>query len=185
MINLSRSSIRRLGSFVGLEGLNKADDFLNVAEAAKSRASELVQEICNEDVENGSDAVRKMDEVSNTLCKVADAAYMTYFLVPDRRWMQSGLQAYQSLLEYIGGLNSNESLFHSLNKYSGDTMSAEERAVADSLLWDFRSHGVGSPKKELITGLASRESSLCLQFDRNADAVTEGEQVRIPWILNG
>ena len=178
MSRLAASSVRRFGSFVGLDGLHDAEDFMPIARAAVKEAERLISDI--DRVTPGPEVVEVMDAISDSVCRVADVANFCYCIHPDDSWKLHSSKALQHLVQYISGLNTNEKLFHALDaslrgRGRSRDWTAEMEVVGRSLHGDFVNCGVGSQRSAAIQQIIAKEHQYGMQFQQ---CVTEHKEVQ-------
>lgn len=175
--------LRRLSGFAGLNGVNNAEDFLPVAQRAVKKTTELISGI--EAVKHGPDVVSVLDEISDSVCRVADVANFCYCVHPDENWRRHSSYALQHLVKYISQLNTNEELFSALKASLEDRVQSgewdsEAIVVGESLYRDFVSCGMGSNRKEEIHNLIALEHKLGMNFQKCATEHQEVKALSLP-----
>lgn len=118
----------------------------------ESRTQELISEATSEK------RCRKMvdifDELSDSLCKVADLAEFVRIAHPKGKYSQAAEQACISICGVVESLNTHHSLYQALNHVveHGDKLPSSEadRHVARLFLFDFEQCGIHLPEKERL-----------------------------------
>ena len=162
-------ALRQLSGFAGLNGLNNAEDFLPVAREAVKKTDGLISRIGH--VPPGAEVVEVLDEISDSVCRVADVANFCYSNHPDENWRSHSVRALQFLIQYIGKLNTNEQLFTALQaslaaRSSSVKWTSETQIVAESLHREFVNCGMGSNKSQDVQEHISAEHALTMKFQR-------------------
>lgn len=158
--------------FVGYKGLSQPDDFVKVAKGAIERTDGLISKM--DQVSIGPDVVGALDEISDSICSVADVANFCNCVHSNERWRTEARRASQILMNYISNLNTNLDLFNalksSLDKQQqqqlpmDDYWSEEALVVGQSLFRDFQNSGIGRPNRQEIVELIAMEHQLGNKF---------------------
>lgn len=125
--------------------LVNADGFHLLKKNALIRSEQLVQEATS-----GCHRSRKMveifDELSDTLCKVADMSEFVRFAHPDRKFSEAAEDACIAISGIVEKLNTNRELFQELKKVvdGGDRMPTNsiDDHVSKLFLVDFEQSGI-------------------------------------------
>eukprot|EP00210_Caulerpa_lentillifera_P000122 g117.t1 len=157
---------------LGYDGLSKPDDFLKVTKSAIDRTDGLILKVSK--TPTGPGVVRALDEISDSICRVADVANFCNCVHSDEKWRTEARRAFQLLVSYISKLNINMDLFNalkaSLDKQqkspSDDYWSEEALVVGQSFYRDFINSGIGSSNRKEIVELIALEHRLGSQFQR-------------------
>ncbi|KAJ1481415.1 hypothetical protein T484DRAFT_1807472 [Baffinella frigidus] len=141
-----RASAQDAGLF-GVAGLHAPRDFVQLAEQAGARVLELCKEV--EASGEGGKALggrallQTMDEISDTLCLVMDAAELCRSVHPDPEWKGGALEAYNILGGVVSELNAFRPLYQALvDAMTEGNFSEEEWRMAALLKADFEKGGV-------------------------------------------
>ena len=145
---LRLGSTSTAGGLFGLPGLHTPRDFMHLARGAEGACKRLVGEM--EESPPSARSLHLMDELSEQLCRVMDAAELCRNVHPDLAWRASSTDVYAFLAGYIQELNSNQSLYSSLvgvleTPSVWETLSEEERIMGRMLKSDMERSGVHLP----------------------------------------
>lgn len=143
---------------------------MKVAKGAMERTDELISKV--DQVSIGPDVVRALDEISDSICSVADVANFCNCVHSNERWRTESRRASQLLMNYISKLNTNLDLFNalkaSLDKQQQSPMveywSEEALVVGQSLYRDFQNSGIGCLNRKEIVELIGMEHQLGNKF---------------------
>ncbi|OXU28113.1 hypothetical protein TSAR_015381 [Trichomalopsis sarcophagae] len=132
--------------------LQNASGFQELESAAISHTDELV----NEAINSGGKRTRKMveifDELSDTLCKVADMAEFIRVAHPDSNFAQAAENACITISGIVEKLNTNRQLYNALScvAKNGDILKTTEidNHVAKLFLFDFEQCGIHLPEEQ-------------------------------------
>lgn len=110
-----------------LPGLSHPSDFVKLAEQAIHDCNSIRQELAtslNEEdggndkrVEKAKRTLHLLDDISNVVCTVIDAAELCRSAHATQQWRNGASDAFGVLSEYIGSLNADESLYRSLIRF--------------------------------------------------------------------
>uniref|UniRef100_H0V3B2 Mitochondrial intermediate peptidase n=1 Tax=Cavia porcellus TaxID=10141 RepID=H0V3B2_CAVPO len=134
----------RQGLF-GVPELSAPEGFRVAQEAALRRTEVLVEQACSTPA--GPDTVRIFDELSDTLCRVADLADFVKIAHPEREFREAAEEACRSIGTMVEKLNTNVELYQSLQRLLADkklvdSLDAETRRVAELFMFDFEISGI-------------------------------------------
>lgn len=155
--NNGLGSSQKEGLF-GVPDLHSPEDFSRLAaEAVKQARSDIDSLKKNKNL----NSVRLLDDVSNSLCGVADAAELCRNVHPDKLWMQYGNEAVQLVAEFMSEVNLDREVFDLLRRPPPET-NAELLTVHRHMKESMEHEGVGLPddKKERCLQLLDRELDL-------------------------
>jgi intermediate peptidase len=190
LFNMTGSSADpRPGKF-HVSGLHAADDFPRLAHAAVTRCEEtrrrttvLFTEVKAE-IDAGRGAGGKarsttlqylwaLDDISNSICEVIDAAELCRNVHPDPNFRQGAEQTFDILHSYMQILNTDETFYQNLRELCGcvDVMNAleeEEQRLAHLLFEEFKRDGAHLPAdtRTAIIGIQEAISQLGSEFSR-------------------
>ncbi|KAK6354911.1 Mitochondrial intermediate peptidase [Orbilia brochopaga] len=158
--------------------LHSPEGFIEFANVCLAKARKLSQSICGASTLNQQvTIIRKMDQLSDTLCRVVDLADFTRNTHPDPRFVQAADVAYNTVYNYMNELNTTTGLYTALKAAMTDSRVAEqghfgevERAVGGILLADFEKSGItlGSREKKRFVRLSSDISRVGREFVNEA-----------------
>lgn len=118
----------------------------------ESRTQELIEEAISQ--ERNRKMVDIFDELSDSLCKVADLAEFVRIAHPNRKYAQCAEEACISICGVVESLNTHKPLYQALSKVvqHGDTQSTSEvdQHVARLFLFDFEQCGIHLPEQERL-----------------------------------
>eukprot|EP00040_Diaphanoeca_grandis_P030756 m.182525 g.182525 ORF g.182525 m.182525 type:complete len:700 (+) comp32119_c9_seq1:308-2407(+) len=171
----SRSSVVSTGLF-NLDCLKTADGFLENTEAGIIEGDELFEKILA--VEPGNVRMLELvDDLSDLLCRVADAATCIRQLHPDARYRDKSTESFQLLAQYMGKLNMDLNLYNHLTTLDTPEASKEldEQSLRTlkSLLADFHLSGIHLPpsKQEKVLELGENIQTLELMFEHRQSTI--------------
>ena len=158
--------------------LLRPPDFLSLASSATLRCDSLRSSVRSR-LESGSsaatvsdaiDTLHILDEISNAVCSVIDAAELCRNAHADPEWRDYADRAFEMLSSYIAELNGDDALYRSLLAVCSDpgvfgALGEEERRMATMLRREFERDGIHLPPEERgeiqeITGHVVRLESL-------------------------
>ncbi|KAH8297311.1 hypothetical protein KR044_010304 [Drosophila immigrans] len=147
-INFTRNDV---GLF-GMHELRSADGFYLLRENVENSTQDLITEATS------SQRQRKMvdifDELSDSLCKVADLAEFVRIAHPKNKYMQAAEEACISICGVVESLNTHKPLYQALSRvvHDGDFLPTTEvdRHVAKLFLFDFEQCGIHLPEEERL-----------------------------------
>ncbi|XP_050445309.1 mitochondrial intermediate peptidase [Cataglyphis hispanica] len=152
-VNDENHSVNILTKETGLFGIPelKSEDGFNIL---KSRALTHVNVLINEAV--SKDRKRKMveifDELSNTLCKVADMAEFIRVAHPDQQYVRAAEDACITISGVVEKLNTHRELYDVLKQVAnnGDIQMTSDidNHVAKLFLFDFEQCGIHLPERQ-------------------------------------
>ncbi|EKX40505.1 hypothetical protein GUITHDRAFT_75461 [Guillardia theta CCMP2712] len=160
----------------GIKGLERPDDFPKKAKEAATKIVSLRDQV----IESSSQIPAKqiltlMDEISDSLCLVIDAAELCRSVHEHSAWKEGAVEAYEILGDLISELNSDEKLYRALDSCvsnmgaDGRAFDEEDVRMAWSLREEFERGGVHldrAGRQEMIE-LQGRASALLYQFTCN------------------
>ncbi|XP_071441409.1 mitochondrial intermediate peptidase isoform X2 [Hetaerina americana] len=156
----------------GVPELTEADGFRLLQERAISETEELVTEAC--------DPLRKrklvdiFDQLSDTLCQVADLAEFIRIAHPKESYASAAENACITISSIVEKLNTNRSIYEALHSvcYKGDFIptTAEDNHVAMLFLLDFELSGIHLPEERRKTVVALNDYILQLGRDFSYEA---------------
>ena len=146
--NLARSRDGRSHSSMGLLGskeLRRKDGFDVLTQRALEESERLVSKICSSPP--GEETVRHFDNLSDSLCQVADLAECIRNLHPDPAVVGSAQSSIMKLSERIETLNTHKGLYDKLDAVLSDptvytSLDPVTQRVAHSFMYDFLISGV-------------------------------------------
>ena len=153
----SASSARdgRGGGLFGVKGLKTAQDFPRLATEAVAEVENLVALVANCKASGqmrGRTLVAILDQISDTICLVMDAAELCRSAHPDMEWKHGAMAAYDLLAQLVARLNMDKNLYEALAccirraadpaRGKEDELEEEELRVAQLLKDDLERGGV-------------------------------------------
>ena len=164
----------------GVDGLVEPEDFPQLAAAAATEVQELMAFAVGGESSGtvrGQAFVAVLDQISDTVCLVMDAAELCRSTHPQQEWKRAAMQAYDVLAHLVATLNMNTPLYQALERcvsratskgdvHVNDQLDDEGLRVAQLLLTDFQRGGVhlddGGRKR--VLDLQDEIGQLCFQF---------------------
>ena len=121
------------------------------------------------------EVLRRLDAVSDTLCRVLDAAEAVRSLSASPAWRAAADASHESLSAYMFSLNGAVPLHAALVRVTECApvfrlLSEERRAVATALRAEFERDGIGRPRaaREAVAALQQEAARLCGEFAARA-----------------
>lgn len=150
--------------------LNRPEGFVEATQQALRRAGELVLDIRSLADRPSVSIVIKMDELSDTLCKVADLAECIRLVHPDPAMVEAAQSACLVINNYVEELNTDTRLHRSLDNLMKTPEYAHfddvTQRTSELLMHDFESSGIHleAAKRERVVALNSHILQLGHQF---------------------
>ncbi|XP_006894172.1 PREDICTED: mitochondrial intermediate peptidase [Elephantulus edwardii] len=140
----------RLGLF-GVPELSAPEGFRVAQEKALRKTELLVERACR--TPPGPLTVLIFDELSDSLCRVADLADFVKIAHPDAAFREAADEACRSIGTVVEKLNTNVELYQSLQKLLADkkleeSLDPETRRVAELFMFDFEISGIHLDKEK-------------------------------------
>ncbi|XBW37235.1 hypothetical protein QEN19_002818 [Hanseniaspora menglaensis] len=129
--------------------------------------------IIHQDQSAGADTlfIKRIDNLSNNLCKVIDMCEMIRSLHPDERYMNMANRIYDEMFEFMNILNTDIVLYNKLTSVMRNqdnlALDEEERIVGQILLDDFNKSGLfmnDEKVKDQFIKISSQISQLGQEF---------------------
>lgn len=154
--------------------LSKRDGFGGAASDAIKKSTRLVEEINSRASNPGIEVVDMMDELSDTLCRVADLSECIRQVHPDEKVAQEAQQACLNISNYVEQLNTNTGLHKALSAFmeSKEFSNYDEvtRRTTESFMHDFEISGIHleSSVRDEVVRLNNQILELIYQFTKNS-----------------
>ncbi|XP_032467325.1 mitochondrial intermediate peptidase isoform X2 [Phocoena sinus] len=134
----------RRGLF-GVPELSAPEGFRVAQEKALRKTEQLVRRVCS--APPGPQTVLIFDELSDSLCRVADLADFVKIAHPEAAFREAAEEACRSIGAMVETLNTNVELYQSLQKLLADkklvdSLDPETRRVAELFMFDFEISGI-------------------------------------------
>ena len=145
-------SERPVGALVQNCFLTDPKGFLRYAQITQIRCHKIVDDVLSaSSIEAYISIPKKLDLLSDSLCRVLDIADFVRATHPDVRFQKAATQAYAYLFEYMNILNTTPGLNSQLQKAVStpdvsEAWSGEEKTVARILLRDFAQSAINLPE---------------------------------------
>ncbi|EDO43059.1 predicted protein, partial [Nematostella vectensis] len=154
----------------GVPELNTKSGFQQMKNTALSAGSDLVKKVLSK---TGLELVEVFDELSDTLCRVADLAEFVRVSHPDLEFREAAEETSLSVSNFVETLNTNHKLYSVLKNAfynEGDAMSEETRKVAELFLFDFELSGIHLEEQKRQQFVELQDAILILgsQFSQGA-----------------
>lgn len=141
-------SLPKVGLFRN-EKLTSPDGLVDFSKASLRKAKELVRTMLLE-AKNTEDGklgyIRKLDQLSDTLCRVIDVAEFIRVAHPSQKWVEAAQKTHEIMFEYMNQLNTNVELYETLvlilDLHLRTRISQEEIEVGNYLRQDFERSGI-------------------------------------------
>jgi len=134
--------------------LTEPKGFVNYAQLTVARCQKIVEYVLSaSSTEEYIALPRKLDLLSDTLCRFLDTADFVHATHPDVRFQDAATQTYTYLFQYMNVLNTTPGLDAQLKKAVGTAevagaWSEVEKTVAQILLKDFAQSAISLPEHE-------------------------------------
>lgn len=152
----------------GIDHLQGPDGFQSLRDNALEKANNLVEEIVNQPPKS-QNVVTLFDELSNTLCKVADLAEFVRVVHPHPRFRARAEQASVAISSLVEQLNTDRRLYNALKESSfKDDL---DEYVAKLFMFDFEQSAIhlDDDKRRLVLQLNESILKLGSIFAANAN----------------
>eukprot|EP00930_Biecheleria_cincta_P036547 TRINITY_DN25051_c0_g1_i1.p1 TRINITY_DN25051_c0_g1~~TRINITY_DN25051_c0_g1_i1.p1 ORF type:complete len:726 (+),score=152.32 TRINITY_DN25051_c0_g1_i1:59-2236(+) len=154
------------GQLLEIEGLESARDFPRLAAEAVQEAR---QELLGAEKRPALELVQALDGVSNSLCRVADAAELVRNVHPDQEYVARASEAVQEVAGYMGEVNLDAAMYQGMKAAESsaefDDMSREARSVLHHMRVSMEHEGIHLPEAEKAECLQLLEQEQQLSFD--------------------
>lgn len=148
--NHSINLLKKETGLFGIPELKTEDGFDTLKNHALAEVNVLIEEATSKDRKRKM--VEIFDELSNTLCKVADMAEFIRVAHPDQRYVRAAEDACITISGVVEKLNTHRELYDSLKQVTsnGDTQMTSDidNHVAKLFLFDFEQCGIHLPEKQ-------------------------------------
>jgi len=134
--------------------LTEPKGFVDYAQLTVARCQKIVEYVLSaSSIEEYILLPRKLDLLSDSLCRFLDIADFVRATHPDIRFQEAATQTYTSVFQYMNVLNTTPGLNAQLNKAVGTAevagaWSEEEKTVVQILLKDFAQSAINLPEHE-------------------------------------
>lgn len=158
---------------------------------ALSTSDSLVNEITEKADYPDISVIQKMDELSNTLCNVADLAECIRQVHPDSKMVQKAQDACMSIGNYVEELNTNPYLYNAVRKLISDEQFQSHddvtKRTAETFLHDFEISGIHleTSKREKVVKLNNQILELSYHFHHNTSVPSLVRKDVCPPVLTG
>ncbi|OBA19252.1 zincin [Metschnikowia bicuspidata var. bicuspidata NRRL YB-4993] len=129
--------------------LTSPDGLVNFSKLSLTKAKSLVTSMLLEanNTEQGKlTYIRKLDQLSDTLCRVIDVAEFIRVVHSSQKWVDAAQNTHEMMFEYMNQLNTNVELYRTLctvlDLYVAKFLSDEEIEVGKYLRQDFERSGI-------------------------------------------
>lgn len=164
-------------TFAGVPGLFEPKDWSKLAQAAVERCTGLLNKVTTS--VPSSETVLDLDEMSDVLCQVLDAAEFCRNVHSDASWRSAAEQTCVKLSGFVHELNTNFALYTALKSAilgtsktinGSSSWDSETRLVARMLLRDFERYGVHleGTTRDTMTNLVAQHQLVGYEFGHNA-----------------
>uniref|UniRef100_A0A8I3S407 Mitochondrial intermediate peptidase n=1 Tax=Canis lupus familiaris TaxID=9615 RepID=A0A8I3S407_CANLF len=142
-----------LEGLFGVPELSAPEGFRIAQENALRKADLLVERVCS--MPPGPQTVLIFDELSDSLCRVADLADFVKIAHPEPAFREAAEEACRSIGTMVEKLNTNVELYQSLQKLLADkklveSLDPETRRVAELFMFDFEISGIHLDKEKVL-----------------------------------
>lgn len=167
-----------LGTRTGLFGnryLKSPHGLIDFSQQLLARAKALVADLLDSaNTEHGKHTyVRRLDQLSDLLCRVIDVAEFIRVAHPQRQWVDAAQQTHEMMFEYMNQLNTNVELYTHLRDILTspqvcDQLTPEEIEVGEYLRQDFERLGIAMDPETRDNFVAITQQILVLGSQFNA-----------------
>ena len=167
------------------------EGFVLATQKALSTSASLVNEITEKADNPDITVIQRMDELSNTLCNVADLAECIRQVHPDSKVVQKAQDACMSIGNYVEELNTNPYLYNALKKLMSNqqfqSYDQVTRRTAETFLHDFEISGIHleTSKREKVVQLNNQILELSYHFHHNTSVPALVHKDVCPQVLAG
>ena len=136
--------------------LTEPSGFLKYAQVTQRQCQKIVDSVLSAASAEAYAAIpRKLDLLSDSLCRVLDISDFVRCTHPDARYQEAAVQAYAFLFDYMNVLNTTPGLNAQLRKAistheASGSWNEEERMVAQILLKDFSNSAIELPAEKRL-----------------------------------
>lgn len=142
------STAPKAGLFMNHE-LTTPNGLVEFSKSSLLRAKSLVRDMLEEvhTPQGRLSYIRKLDQLSDILCRVIDVAEFIRVSHPSQKWVNAAQQTYEIMFEYMNQLNTNVELYANLKAILDDPsttkhLTDEEIQVGEYLKQDFERSGI-------------------------------------------
>ncbi|KAI5962947.1 OCT1 [Candida pseudojiufengensis] len=150
--SLSPFSFKNTSQQTGLfknELLSNPSGLIEFSKISLNEAKELVEDMSNgeKNEKNQLNYIKKLDQLSDILCRVIDVAEFIRVVHPSNKWINAAQQTHELVFEYMNQLNTNVELYNNLIEVLNSQnlitkLSDEEIKVGEYLKQDFERSGI-------------------------------------------
>uniref|UniRef100_A0A8D2P729 Mitochondrial intermediate peptidase n=1 Tax=Zosterops lateralis melanops TaxID=1220523 RepID=A0A8D2P729_ZOSLA len=158
-----------LQGLFGVPELSCPEGFQEAQDKALQDSEQLVQKACS--TPPGPETVKIFDQLSDSLCRVADLADFVKVAHPDFAFREAAEEACRNIGTVVEKLNTDVELCQSLRRLLGDetvmsSLDPETRRVAELFMFDFEISGIhlDEEKRKKAVDLNVRILDLCNEF---------------------
>lgn len=133
----------------GNQNLKTPEGLIHFSEVSLVKANGLVSDMIAEAKNTHMGKltyIRKLDQLSDILCRVIDVAEFIRVTHPSQKWVEAAQDTHEMMFEYMNQLNTNVELSNILSNILHlsvvDDLSTEEIEVGKHLLRDFERSGI-------------------------------------------
>lgn len=168
--------------------LTTPDGLVDFSKQSLRRAKALVRTMLVEakNTESGKLAyIRKLDQLSDILCRVIDVAEFIRVVHPSQKWVEAAQNTHEIMFEYMNQLNTDVDLYKTLasilDLFVAHELSEEEVEVGKYLRQDFERSGIAMDPKTRDNFVAiTQEISLLGSAFNNEVHNLEAYWVQVP-----
>ncbi|XP_065534601.1 mitochondrial intermediate peptidase isoform X2 [Lathamus discolor] len=164
----SSAASRETGLF-GVPELSCPEGFQEAQDKALQESEQLVQKACS--APPGPETVMIFDQLSDSLCRVADLADFVKIAHPDFAFREAAEEACRNIGTMVEKLNTDVELCQSLRRLLADevvmnSLDPETRRVAELFMFDFEISGIhlDEEKRKKAVNLNVKILDLCNEF---------------------
>ncbi|RMX69712.1 hypothetical protein DD238_001718 [Peronospora effusa] len=181
----SSTSYAKPGLFQ-LPDLHTPLDFSRLTQDVKLQCHQLRQELAA--ASPGLQTLRILDDISNVICSVIDAAELCRNVHPNEDFRRAASESFTDLSNFIQNLNADVDLYRSLNTVTKDHISMkiftpEQKRMGILLRNEFERDGIHLPHadRQRVVSLQNEITQLSMQFQSTMHSARE--YVEIPATL--
>ncbi|KAH7482113.1 hypothetical protein KRP22_012345 [Phytophthora ramorum] len=165
-----------------LPDLHTPSDFPRLTRDVKLQCHQLRQELAA--LPPGLQTLRTLDDVSNAICSVIDAAELCRNVHPDENFRRAASECFTDLSDFIQNLNADVELYRALKTVTEDkvgmqSFTPEQRRMGILLRNEFERDGIHLPRadRQRVISLQNEITQLSMKFQTTMYSAREYVEV--------